>query len=201
MSSFGGSSTARKLPKKDSGNKGANVPATYLDLTFTIAGKDKLELTLEETLVLHVAEDVLTYTDAEIENQLEKASYYRWVVYRAYIQQRQYCQSLKRDLDKWYANTEETAQTFIIREYGPDGNVSQGKGFSLSSLANMLSSSKIQNEILRSDELGGVYNKRLAALAKAEADRDELQELASIIKDRAIVLQGILKGRRYDAAN
>ena len=124
------------------------------------------------------------FADIEIECQLEKSSYYRRVVYEAYLLQRRYRKSLQYNLEKWYSNAAKAAEPRIIEEK---------RVLDIKPSSTLLSEAKVKNWILGHKEYGEAYNAKRMKIDNAQVDEDSLKELADNIRDRAMVLMGILK--------
>ena len=183
MSKFGEKRT-KKIKKP--------IHSAFSEIDYVVGEKEiPLQISIEETIVLETDEDESTYSEGEAEYQLEKTSFYRKVVYEAYVVQRRWKKKLQREAKIWYANAEKTAETVIVRE-------KKEQGFSQSALKDMITSTKLTTHILSDPELSIHYNNLHSEIDEAEEIELALKELADIIRDRSMILMVILKRRREE---
>ena len=175
------------------------IHGSFTDIDYKIGEKGiPLRLSIEEIIVMEKHEDESTYTEIEVEYQLEKTSFYRIVVHKAHLVQRRYKKQLDRLFQTWLAGAKNTAETKIITTKGPKSNLVGEKGFSLSQLAPLLSDSKLKDWVMTHEALGIVYRSKCSEIEEAEETELALKELADTIRDRSMILMAILKRRKEE---
>lgn len=150
----------------------------------------RLEVAISEILVL-ANDDETSYSAIEVSYQLEKSSYYRKLLFDAYLKQRRWRLYLKRQLEAWYAEKAQLAESHIIK-------TKSEQKFSPSNIANLLSNTKIEEEILRHPNYGQEYNKKRQEIDQAQEQEDCLKEFSEIVKDRSYILQSLLRREQQE---
>lgn len=153
--------------------------------------KIRLVVDISEILVAAGGDDESAYTELELEHQLEKSSYYRKFLFDAYLKQRRYRLVLKRELDVWYATVAVIVEKRIIK------TKTEAK-FSMSAIAPLISSGKLEEGVLRDPELSPEYQRLQSELEEAVEEESCLKEFSEIVKDRSIILMAILRRNRQE---